>query len=81
MLKGGVLLAAFDLRRPTRDIDFLALAVDNEPAAVARLVAEVSEVELEVASTASLNRRLGTQRAPRMFSEYGIGLPKKSVSS
>jgi len=30
VLKGGVLMAAFDLRRPTRDIDLLALNVDND---------------------------------------------------
>jgi hypothetical protein len=47
VLKGGVLLAAFDLRRPTRDIDFLALEVDNEPAAVGRVVANVAGVELD----------------------------------
>ncbi len=47
VLKGGVLLAAFDLRRPTRDIDFLALEVDNEPAAVGRLIAEVAQLEVD----------------------------------
>lgn len=30
VLKGGVLLAAFDLRRPTRDVDLLAQDVDND---------------------------------------------------
>ncbi len=30
ILKGGVLLAAFDVRRPTRDIDFQAEALTNE---------------------------------------------------
>lgn len=47
VLKGGVLLAAFDLRRPTRDIDFLALEVDNEPAAAGRLIAEVAAVDVD----------------------------------
>lgn len=47
VLKGGVLLAAFDLRRPTRDIDFLALEVHNEPAAVGRLIADVAGVEVD----------------------------------
>ncbi len=47
VLKGGVLLAAFDLRRPTRDIDFLALEVDSEPTAVAKLVAEIAGIELD----------------------------------
>jgi hypothetical protein len=30
VLKGGVLLAAFDARRPTKDIDFLGLDLDND---------------------------------------------------
>jgi hypothetical protein len=47
VLKGGVLLAAFDLRRPTRDIDFLALDVDNDPVAVGRLIAEVASVYVD----------------------------------
>lgn len=47
VLKGGVLLAAFDLRRPTRDIDFLALEVDNGPAAVGKLIADVAGVEVD----------------------------------
>jgi len=29
ILKGGVLLAALDARRPTRDIDFAARAIEN----------------------------------------------------
>ena len=34
VLKGGVLLAAFGERRPTRDVDFLAQDQDNDPEAV-----------------------------------------------
>ncbi len=30
VLKGGVLLAAFDARRPTRDIDLQAQALEND---------------------------------------------------
>jgi hypothetical protein len=47
VLKGGVLLAAFDLRRATRDIDLLALGVDNDPAAVGALIAEIAAVEVD----------------------------------
>jgi hypothetical protein len=32
VLKGGVLLAALDARRPTRDIDLSARALDNDAA-------------------------------------------------
>ena len=45
VLKGGMLLAAFDLRRATRDVDVLALATANEPAAVQRLIVDVTSVE------------------------------------
>lgn len=38
VLKGGVLLAAYELRRPTRDVDFLAQHVDNDIDAVLSLV-------------------------------------------
>ena len=45
VLKGGMLLAAFDLRRATRDVDVLALRADNDPAAIQRLIMDVvSEV-------------------------------------
>lgn len=47
MLKGGLLLAAFELRRATRDVDLLALRTDNDPMAVERLVVEVASVEVE----------------------------------
>lgn len=47
VLKGGLLLAAFDLRRATRDIDLLALHTDNDPSAVERLVVEVASTEIE----------------------------------
>ena len=47
VLKGGLLLAAFELRRATRDVDLLALRTDNDPKAVERLVVEVASVEVE----------------------------------
>ena len=46
VLKGGVLLAAFDARRPTRDVDLAGLQVANEVAAVRELVLTVLQVEL-----------------------------------
>ena len=45
VLKGGMLLAAFDLRRATRDVDVLALRIDNDPAAVQHLIVDVTSVE------------------------------------
>ncbi|MCK6574191.1 nucleotidyl transferase AbiEii/AbiGii toxin family protein [Myxococcota bacterium] len=47
VLKGGLLLAAFELRLATRDVDLLALHTDNDPQAVERLVVEVASVEVE----------------------------------
>ena len=47
VLKGGMLLAAFDLRRATRDVDVLALKTDNDPAAVQRLIVNVTSVEAD----------------------------------
>jgi hypothetical protein len=47
VLKGGILLAAFDLRRATRDVDVLALNTDNDPAAVQRLIVDVTSVEAD----------------------------------
>src|SRR5690606_30936100 len=47
VLKGGMLLAAFDLRRATRDVDVLALNTDNDPAAVQRLIVNVTSVEAD----------------------------------
>lgn len=47
VLKGGMLLAAFDLRRATRDVDVLALNTANDPAAVQRLIVDVTSVEAD----------------------------------
>lgn len=47
VLKGGLLMAAFDVRRATRDVDLLALRTDSEPAVVERLVAEIAAVDVE----------------------------------
>lgn len=41
VLKGGMLLAAFEERRPTRDVDLLAREVSNDLETVARLVHDV----------------------------------------
>lgn len=45
MLKGGVLLAAYEMRRPTADIDLAALHTPNE-------IDEVRQLVIEVAATA-----------------------------
>jgi len=46
VLKGGVLLAAYDLRRPTADVDFAGIQISNEVEYVRRLVAVVASTAL-----------------------------------
>lgn len=47
ILKGGMLLAALEERRPTRDVDLLAQAVDNDTEAVGDLVRDVLAVPVD----------------------------------
>ncbi len=47
MLKGGVLLAAFDERQPTRDIDLQAQALENDPGTVLTATCEIAAIALD----------------------------------
>ena len=47
VLKGGVLLAAFGERRPTRDIDLQAQALDNDEESVRAVICEVAVRRLD----------------------------------
>ena len=47
VLKGGVLLAAFDERRPTRDIDLQAQAVENDAQAILATTCEIAAITLD----------------------------------
>jgi hypothetical protein len=47
ILKGGVLLAALDARRPTRDIDFAARAIENTTEKVLSAVQTIAAISLE----------------------------------
>jgi hypothetical protein len=44
VLKGGVLLAAFNARRPTRDVDLQAQAMDNDTDTVRSIVCEIAAI-------------------------------------
>jgi len=44
--QGGVLLATYDLRRPTADIDFAALNTANDVEAVRSMVFAVADIQL-----------------------------------
>jgi len=46
VLKGGVLLAAYELRRPTADVDFAGVQLSNEVESVRQLVAEIASTVL-----------------------------------
>jgi predicted nucleotidyltransferase component of viral defense system len=47
ILKGGVLLAALEARRPTRDIDFAARAIENTTEKVLSAVQTIAAISLE----------------------------------
>ncbi|MGH8979841.1 MAG: nucleotidyl transferase AbiEii/AbiGii toxin family protein [Acidimicrobiales bacterium] len=47
VLKGGVLLAAFGERRPTRDVDLQAEALDNDADNVRTIICEVANLRLD----------------------------------
>ena len=47
VLKGGMLLAAFGTRRPTKDLDFLARGVPGDIAAIRELIEAVAQVEAD----------------------------------
>lgn len=47
ILKGGMLLAALDQRRPTRDVDLLATAVVNDIDSIAALVGDIAMIDID----------------------------------
>ena len=47
VLKGGVLLAAYDTRRPTRDVDLQGWQISNATDQVLRLVQDVAGIQLD----------------------------------
>ncbi len=47
VLKGGVLLAAFDARRPTKDVDLAASSISNHPEHIRVLVNSILEIQAD----------------------------------
>lgn len=47
VLMGGMLLAVFEERRPTRDVDLLGMAIANDAESVAALVTEITAIEVD----------------------------------
>jgi predicted nucleotidyltransferase component of viral defense system len=47
ILKGGMLLAALDQRRPTRDVDLLAIAIANDINTIAAVVRDIAMIDVD----------------------------------
>jgi Nucleotidyl transferase AbiEii toxin, Type IV TA system len=73
VLKGGVLLAAYELRRPTADIDFAGVQVSNEAESVRQLVMEIAGTALPAGLDDGLTFDVDNVRAAtiREDDEYG----------
>lgn len=69
MLKGGVLLAAYGLRRPTADIDGAALHTSNEVEGIRRFVADVASTALPAELDDGLRFDLGNVTAEAIREE------------
>ncbi|RIQ13246.1 nucleotidyl transferase AbiEii/AbiGii toxin family protein [Jiangella rhizosphaerae] len=70
VLKGGVLLAAHDLRRPTTDVDVAALRTANDVEDVRRLVVEVAALAAPVDDGLVFDLNAVTAAAIRDEDEY-----------
>ena len=56
IIKGGMLLAAYDARRPTADLDALAHAVSNDQSAVVEHVIQIAHQALAADDGSSIER-------------------------
>ena len=68
VLKGGVLLAAFSLRRPTKDIDLQATGIANDADAVLQRVREIAAIDVDDGLV--LGRRVITAHTIREDDKY-----------
>ena len=64
VLKGGMLLAAFDERRPTADVDLLAQMIANDVEVIKGVVRECSPSRSTTARSTSVLVDLATARQP-----------------
>jgi hypothetical protein len=80
VLKGGMLLQAYDVRRPTRDVDLSASGITNEPSTVQRLVeAVVQEPRTDGFRYGSLSAQ--TIREQDVYSGVRITVPCELASA
>jgi predicted nucleotidyltransferase component of viral defense system len=82
VLKGGVLLSAFDARRPTRDVDLAATGISNNPESVGRVIRDVLAVELKDGLEFDLSKsRSQTIRDGDEYSGVRVDVPCKLASA
>ena len=69
-----MLLAVFEERRPTRDVDLLGMAIANDAASVAALVTEITAIEVDDGVVFRPDQRT-TQRSASETSTRPSGSP------
>ena len=70
VLKGGVLLAALDARRPTRDVDLAGLDMSNEASSVLQTVREIIAVATSFDDGIEFDNASATAQVIREDDEY-----------
>ncbi|GAB3173714.1 hypothetical protein GCM10027059_45240 [Myceligenerans halotolerans] len=68
VLKGGVLMAAFAARRPTRDVDLAASGFPNDIDDVAERVRQIVAVDLDDGLGPGMARTLANRSSPEVAS-------------
>ena len=82
ILKGGMLLAALDQRRPTRDVDLLAVDLANDIETVTDMVRQVLAVAVDDGVVYDLDRMAaGTIREQGMYSGVRVSVPATVASA
>lgn len=80
VLKGGVLLAALDARRPTRDVDLAGLDMSNDASSVLRTVREIIAVATSFDDGIEFDTASATSQVIREYDEYSGGRVKVSAT-
>jgi len=85
VLKGGVLLAVFGQRRPTRDIDLQAQSIANDPATIRSAITRIAATSLDdgvvfdtQAATAAVIREEGQYQAIRVSMTASLATARPS---
>ncbi len=80
VLKGGMLLAALDARRATRDADMLARGIDNGMENLREVVSEIAAIELTDGIVFDVERiSLVTIREDAKYEASELSCPRLSV--